>query len=1105
MKHLIRLLALALCAALLFGALAEEAGEDVISQAVDAAAGELGEVSLGDAGVGDAGEVVYGDETEFEVEALRDPLDATSEMEEATGLEIEFEPVPDDGAAVFAPQEEWDDSDYDSWFVDPTKGSAGPNASWTLDADGTLTITGTGPVTKSTWAQDSTFRSIRKVVVGEGITALCDSAFQGHLNVTEVILPKTLEEIGASAFSRTNLGEFTVPENVKRIGKRAFYSCGLRKLDFEKPEAVEELDPTFCEGNTGIESLTVPGAAGEIPEKAFANSYQALKEIRLCEGIGTIGANAFDCCQALTAVTLPNSLKTVGDRAFQGCTGLTEVNLGEGVETIGNNAFVHTTGLTAITIPGSVKTIGESAFDGSALETVTLNDGLESIGAKAFQRTRLTDVLVPGSVKTLGAHVFPSTVTRLELAEGLERLEDGALDTLQLTSLVIPASVQFVGKYALPRVEKVQFLGAPYITDDAIWSCKEVHFEGGVPTFSENVFSGTSKDRPTIALYPGDDPAWTPEVRQSYGGFVIWIDSTKRPSPQDGGRSASEPLTEGFRYSTIKLLDNGDGTYTVITSDQGRICVLIRDALDNILWKKTLDYELPIWGNLYIGEEFNFMIFGQANPEEDDNKEVIRVVRYTKNWNRVDDARVFGQDTTVPFDAGSCDAVQSGDMLYIHTAHEMYKSSDGLNHQSNFFVDIHIPTMTVTTLTGFGRAYVSHSFQQFIRRDGSDILQLDLGDAFPRAVVMNRFPGAAGSLQKTASDSQALIILPIAGSFGNNHTGVRLAGLEAGNGCYIVAGTSENQSGENPAKPDNVFVATVSKENYTASGVSVRWLTGYTAESGVTMYQPSLVRLNDDAMILTWYQTGPTGFAATWMCVSLDGQGNATSPILAVGGETSMLDQLAVIGGRPVWVYQNHEMRDLADVLVDPATLAVAPAGTPAGTADPVAEAIPEKTVRRTGSNGSVTVNVGESLRLVPRFAEKKGWTVKKWKSSKKSVAAVDGDGVVTAKKAGKATVTITTKNKKKATITIKVVDPKAPKKVKLDRKSATLKKGETLQLVATLSPSGAESRLSWKSGNRKVAAVDENGLVTAKKKGTAVITVKTANGKKAKIKVKVK
>ena len=81
---------------------------------------------------------------------------------------------------------------------------------------------------------------------------------------------------------------------------------------------------------------------------------------------------------------------------------------------------------------------------------------------------------------------------------------------------------------------------------------------------------------------------------------------------------------------------------------------------------------------------------------------------------------------------------------------------------------------------------------------------------------------------------------------------------------------------------------------------------------------------------------------------------------------------------------------------------------------------------------------------------------------------------------------------------------PATVKSIKLNKTSATIVIGNTLQLVKTITPSNATTKLTWSSNNSKVATVDSNGKVKAIAKGTATITVKTANGKKATCKVTV-
>ena len=108
------------------------------------------------------------------------------------------------------------------------------------------------------------------------------------------------------------------------------------------------------------------------------------------------------------------------------------------------------------------------------------------------------------------------------------------------------------------------------------------------------------------------------------------------------------------------------------------------------------------------------------------------------------------------------------------------------------------------------------------------------------------------------------------------------------------------------------------------------------------------------------------------------------------------------------------------------------------------------------------------------------------WSSSKKSVAAVNQNGKITAKRAG--TITITAKvNGEKYICVVKVSRAEL-----LHKTSFSLREGGTYKLKATVSPSNAAKKtVKWSSSRKSVATVDAKGNVKAVGPGTAVITAK--------------
>ncbi|MCM1295252.1 MAG: leucine-rich repeat protein [Muribaculaceae bacterium] len=161
---------------------------------------------------------------------------------------------------------------------------------------------------------------------------------------------------------------------------------------------------------------------------------------------------------------------------------------------------------------------------------------------------------------------------------------------------------------------------------------------------------------------------------------------------------------------------------------------------------------------------------------------------------------------------------------------------------------------------------------------------------------------------------------------------------------------------------------------------------------------------------------------------------------------------------------------------------------------------VPAETVKL--SKNQVTLYVGQTDTLkgtvTPTFASNK----LTWKTSNAKVASV-ANGKITAKAAGTATITVTAAGGE--TATCKVTVKTGASSIKLKTKSVTLGVKETYKLDTTIKPSNLKIGCTWSSSNTKVAAVSKTGKVTAKKVGTATITVKTANGKKATCKIVVK
>ena len=134
-----------------------------------------------------------------------------------------------------------------------------------------------------------------------------------------------------------------------------------------------------------------------------------------------IGQSAFYACSELESIVIPNGITIIERDSFYGC-GLTNLTIPDSVITIGYSAFNNCSKLKNVHIGKGVRNIEAHAFGSCyALETVTIEDGLTTIGSNAFWLSGKPKMVIPTSVTTIASNAFVSSYLPTVYYKGTEQ------------------------------------------------------------------------------------------------------------------------------------------------------------------------------------------------------------------------------------------------------------------------------------------------------------------------------------------------------------------------------------------------------------------------------------------------------------------------------------------------------------------------------------------------------------------------------------------------------------------------------------------------------------------------------------------------------------
>lgn len=191
-----------------------------------------------------------------------------------------------------------------------------------------------------------------------------------HANSSQVLslsLPSGMTTIGKYAFANlSELTTVTLPNSVKKIEYGAFYNC--EKMETLNLGKVEEIGYYVFEYCDALAELTLPSTLTTIGYRAFY--YSGIKNITIPNTVTSLDLNVFEHSKLETLVLNSTITKVPGELCLC-CASLKSVTIPEGVTTIGDASFYYCTSLQTITLPSTMSVI-DASFEGcSGLQSIT--------------------------------------------------------------------------------------------------------------------------------------------------------------------------------------------------------------------------------------------------------------------------------------------------------------------------------------------------------------------------------------------------------------------------------------------------------------------------------------------------------------------------------------------------------------------------------------------------------------------------------------------------------------------------------------------------------------------------------------------------------------
>lgn len=373
-------------------------------------------------------------------------------------------------------------------------------------------------------------RACCRMVFGSNVRRIPERCFAQQSHITQILLPERLEAIANGAFAGcTGCHRFVIPRRVTTIGSAIFEGCAgmlITECNIPSSNATAAESGHWLYGST-FDHVEVRGKVG-----ARAFSGYGLRSVTFGEGVGAVSVDAFAACGALESVYAPSVASWCGINFGNGEANplnsgnvaliidnevLTELDVDSEVEAIGPYAFYNYVALESITLGDGVKSIGRGAFELCDARSIALGRGIRSVGRGALYGCRCDVLSIAFTLPDFGYDATSAShwlwgieVESIVIGDGVTTIGNLALSNIAaLRSVTIEGSLSELGEGVFANNASLEHIslgsGLERLSRHTLYGCcalVEVHLPASITTIEEYALQGCSALR-SIYMGPG--------------------------------------------------------------------------------------------------------------------------------------------------------------------------------------------------------------------------------------------------------------------------------------------------------------------------------------------------------------------------------------------------------------------------------------------------------------------------------------------------------------------------------------------------------------------------------------------------------------------------